>query len=97
MGKPRASLARSCCQMTDEEKRMLALFKTFERNDEWFSKHFDEFKEEMAGKVLAIKDQKLIAAKSSVKEILEELESRHEDISSIYITAIPPKGMAFIL
>ena len=80
-----------------EEERMLELFKTFEKNEEWFSEHYEEFEEKLAGKIIAIKDQKMIAVKAEVEEILKELESRNEDINSVYITAIPPKGTAFIL
>lgn len=69
----------------------------FEDNLDWFTEHYDELEKNYGNKVLAIKNRKVIAVSTTLEKLLDELRSRKEDISSIYVGSIPPKGMAFIL
>ncbi|MCW4034246.1 MAG: hypothetical protein NWF03_02650 [Candidatus Bathyarchaeota archaeon] len=70
---------------------------SFEDNLDWFTEHYDELEKNYGNKVLAIKNRKVIAVSASLEKLLDELRNRQEDISSIYMGSIPPKGMAFIL
>lgn len=79
------------------EKDVKTLLETFEKNWNWFSDHYDQLEKKYADKVLAIKDQKVIAVSGKIEDLLAELEAKKEDISSVYIGTIPPKGIAFIL
>lgn len=73
------------------------MFEKFEENESWFSTHFEEFEEKYRDVFVAVKDQKIIAIDKKLENLLEQLETRGEDISSVFITAIPPKGVASIL
>lgn len=79
------------------EGEILELLETFERNEEWFSERYDEFVRKFPGKVIAIRDQKIVSVGKSIEETIKDLTSKGEDINRVYIGTIPPEGMAFIL
>lgn len=80
-----------------KEEELKPLLETFEKNWSWFSEHYDQLEKKYASKVLAIKNQKVAAVSEKIEDLLEDLKAKSEDISSIYIGSIPPKGIAFIL
>jgi len=80
-----------------EEEILLKDLKTFEQNAEWFSENYSEILEKYEGKTVAVKDQRIVAVKATLNEVLKEFELRKEDIGSIYIATIPEKAIAFIL
>lgn len=77
-----------------EDKLVL---ETFEENWNWFTDHYGELEKKYANKVVAIKNRKVIAVSEKIEDLLEQLKIKNEDISSVYMGSIPPKGMAFIL
>lgn len=66
-----------------------------EKNGLWFIKNFPELEKKMAGKLVAIKDQKIIASADTVEELLEKL--RGIDLRKVLIVAIPSEEFASIL
>lgn len=84
-------------RITMHEENLLKVLKTFEQNAKWFSEKSSEIMDKYEGKTIAVKDQRIVAVKSTLDEVLKELELRKEDIGSIYIATIPEKAIAFIL
>jgi len=83
--------------MRSVEQNLLKDLKTFEQNAKWFSENYSEIVKKYEGKTVAIKDQRIVAVKATLDEVLKEFESGKEDITSIYIATIPEKAIAFIL
>jgi len=71
--------------------------KESERNSQWFDKHYDELQGKYVDRIIAIKNQNIIVAKKELGALLNELKHNNEDLSRVYITSIPPKGIGFIL
>lgn len=82
------------CEVPEEDVKLL---EAFEKNEEWFNEHYEEFQETYTDMVLAIKDKKVISVSAKIEDLLEDLKAKDEDISSVYIGSIPAKGIAFIL
>lgn len=80
-----------------EEEEFKLLLETFEKNWSWFSDHCEQLEKTYANKVLAIKDQKVIAVNAKVEGLLDQLKKKNVDVSTVYVGSIPPKGIAFIL
>jgi len=80
-----------------EEETLLKNLKDYEKNAEWFSANYLEIAKKYEGKTVAVKDQRIVAIKSTLDETLKKFELEEEDISSIYIATIPEKAIAFIL
>jgi len=78
-------------------KRILDLFKTFEKNEEWVNANYSELSKKYANKVIAVKDQKVILVKDNIDEILKELELKGESLENVYVTSILSEAIAFIL
>lgn len=79
------------------EEELVKLLLEFEENEEWFSGHYKDLQKKYADMMLAIKDKKVISASPEIEELFNDLKSKNVDIDSVYITTIPPKGIAFIL
>ena len=73
------------------------LFKIHEENEGWFYTHLKELSEKYGGKFFAIKDKNILIATDSIDEILSFLEKEGVDVNQVFITSIPPKGVASIL
>ena len=80
-----------------EEEKIKFILERFDENEEWFSDHYEELQEKYENKILAIKEKKVILVDAKVEDLLKNLKAKKEDISSVYIASIPPKGTAFIL
>ena len=80
-----------------EEEEIKLLFKVFEKNEEWFNDHYEDLQEKYQDTIIAIKNQEVIEVKTDLEELLNVLEMKGEDINTVFITSIPPKGFAFIL
>jgi len=80
-----------------EEQEIKRTLEMFERSENWFSDNYKELEKEYLDMILAIRDEKVISASATIEELLENLKARNEDISSVYIGSISPKGIAFIL
>ena len=78
------------------EKRELEALEMLGKDSEWVTEHYDELRKH-EGKVIAIKNKKIISVSESLEKLLIELEDRKEDTAFILIEAIPPKSASFIL
>ena len=81
----------------DEEEKIKSVLERFDENEKWFSDHYEELQEKYEHMILAINEKKVILADTKVENLFENLKAKKEDISSVYIASIPPKGTAFIL
>lgn len=79
------------------EEDTIKLFQEFEKSEEWFSEHYKDLEEKYADMMLAIKDKEVVSASPEIEELFNDLKSKNVGIDSVYITTIPPKGIAFIL
>lgn len=80
-----------------EEEKIKSVLERFDENEKWFSDHYEELQEKYEHMILAINEKKVILADTKVENLFENLKAKKEDISSVYIASIPPKGTAFIL
>lgn len=79
------------------EPEVKRLLEKFEESERWFREHYDELAEKYENMLLAIKDKQVISASAEIEGLLEDLKAKKQDIASVYITSIPPKGVAFII
>lgn len=79
------------------EENIELLFEIHEKNEEWFNDHFAELKQKYGSKYFAIKDQNVLTTEDEIEKLLDFLEKNRIDINQVFITSIPPKGVASIL
>lgn len=75
----------------------LELLNVTEENIEWLNNNYEKIQEEFAGKIIAIKDKKIVASATTSELILKELENKGIDESDVLIEVIPPKNEITIL
>jgi len=75
----------------------LELLNHSEENLKWFQENFSKIQEEFAGKIIAIKDKKIITSAINGKELLNLLKEKRIDDSEVIIEQIRPKGEIQIL
>ena len=49
------------------------------------------------GKVIAVKNQTIIAVSDNLEKLLKDLEKKKENSACLLLEAIPPKNVSFIL
>jgi len=72
------------------------ILKALNEDSKWITENYDALKK-YEGKVIAIKNKKIIRISDDLQELLEELEEDKEDAAFLLIEAIPPKNVSFIL
>jgi ABC-type multidrug transport system ATPase subunit len=77
------------------ERECLEILKKAEENGMWLSENYSEIEKKYENRIIAIKEQKIIAYADTVEELLEKLEE--EDLRFILITSIPSRKFASIL
>jgi len=75
----------------------LELLNKAEENLEWFKENFSKIQERYPGKVIAIKDKKIIDSTKNSQQLLESLKNKRIDDSEVIIERISPKGEIRIL
>ena len=75
---------------------MRAHLERLDQDSTWLNAHYDDLRR-YQGKIIAIKDKRIIAVQDSLEELLEELEKKSENPAFLLIHAIPPENIAFIL
>lgn len=79
------------------KEKIEQLFEIHEKSEEWFNDNQVELEQKYGSKFLAIKNQEVLAAEEEIEKLLELVEEKGEDINLVFITSIPPKGVAAIL
>ena len=79
------------------EENLEFLFEQHEKDEEWFNANYNKLKREQGSKFFAIKDRKPIAIDEDIEKLLKTLEKKKIDINLVFITSIPPEGVASIL
>jgi len=80
--------------MCDEEiKRSLD---KFEEDGDWFYKHIADLQKEHEGKLVAVKDGKVIGVKKQIETLLRDIEKKGINVSNVYINFVPEKNMIYI-
>jgi hypothetical protein len=79
------------------EEKIERLFQIHEENEEWFNANFEEIRQKYGSKFFAIKDQDILIAEDKMETLLDLLEEKNININEVFITSIPPKGLASIL
>ena len=80
--------------MENAELRMY--LERLDQDSIWLNEHYDDFRK-YEGKVIAIKNQKIIQVSDTLEHLLKKLEEKKENSAFLLIEAIPPKGVSFIL
>ena len=71
--------------------------KAIERDSKWLYENYDKYKEIYEGKLIAVKDEKILSVGDDMQELCNKIEEKGEDPRWIYVTSIPPKDIVFIL
>jgi len=80
-----------------EDSQILQILKVAEEDSKWFSEKYEELQGKYEGKVLAIKDKKVVGNAESVEELMDMVQKKGEDTAYVLIETIPPKDVTFIL
>lgn len=67
-----------------------------EEDSTWVTQHYDSLRK-YEGKVVAVKNRKIIAVSESLEKLLKDLEQKKENTACLLLEAIPPKNVSFIL
>jgi len=67
-----------------------------DNDSQWVTENYDKLRK-YEGKVIAIKNKKIIDIADTLENLLKKLEERKENSAFLLIEAIPPKGVSFIL
>lgn len=78
-----------------ENKFFIKSLEKFEKNEEWFNTQFKEI-EKYRNKFLAVVNPGEFVVDDNLENLINRLEKK-VDLSSVFITAIPKKGVASIL
>ena len=79
------------------EENIKKLFEIHEKNEEWFSAHYEELNQKYGSKFFAVTDQKVVAVEEEMERLLDVLKKKGIDINLVFISSISPKGVASIL
>jgi len=67
-----------------------------DNDSQWVTENYDKLRK-YEGKVIAIKNKKIIDVADTLENLLKKLEEKKENSAFLLIEAIPPKGVSFIL
>jgi 4-aminobutyrate aminotransferase-like enzyme len=73
------------------------LLKTNEEDSRWVSENYEELRRKYEGKVFAVRKKKVVEYDDSVKELLDKLAKRNENVAFLFIETIPSRDVSFIL
>jgi hypothetical protein len=73
-------------------KTDLEMLEETEQNLIWFAANSGKIREEFGGKVVAIKDKKIVASADSGIKLLDELKKQNIDRYEVIVEKIYPKG-----
>ena len=67
-----------------------------EKDSVWVTEQYDSLRK-YEGKVIAVKNQTIIAVSDNLEKLLKDLEKKKENSACLLLEAIPPKNVSFIL
>ncbi len=70
--------------------------KMLDDDSQWVTENYDKLRK-YEGKIIAVKNQKIIQVSDTLEHLLKKLEEKKENSAFLLIEAIPPKGVSFIL
>jgi len=79
------------------DSEILEKLKIAEEDSKWFSEKYDDLRRKFEGKVVAVKNKKIIGDAESVEELLNMVQKKGEDTAYMLIETIPAKDVSFIL
>jgi len=77
--------------MENETKTLMML----DNDSQWITENYDKLRK-YEGKVIAVKNQKIIEVSDTLQDLLKKLEGRKENSAFLLIEAIPPKSASLI-
>lgn len=75
----------------------IELIDSYARDLIWFQNNFLEIQSKFEGKIIAVKDKKVIGYSGNLKKLLKDLQEKGVDYSEILIKTIPSKGQITVL
>jgi len=75
----------------------LTKLKNFRRDIEWFKANYESIKSEYKGQYVAIVDEEIIDNDDDVKSLLDRLEAKGIDLTTIVVEYINPYKVAYVL
>jgi hypothetical protein len=72
------------------------LLEKLDQDSSWVNDNYCDF-QKYRGKVIAVKERKIVAVQDDVELLLKKLEKMKENPAFLLIEAIPPENVAFIL
>ena len=79
------------------ELQEIKMFETAEKNLKFFNENFKDFEEKHPNKFIAVSGAKVVAIKSSPKEIFDELDTKKISRSKVLVEFIPIEGSILVL
>ena len=70
---------------------------SYDKDCQWFDKHYEELQEKYAGKAIAIKDGEVFHSDADYLDFLKYLRGKGIDPSDICIEVFPEHDAAYIL
>lgn len=84
-------------QPQESEAEILRALDQTEKSRMWISRNYGELRKKYEGKAFAVVDEKVISAKDSIVDLVNEVKGKGIDSPNLLVESIPPKGVVFIL
>ena len=76
---------------------MYEIDEKFDRDVAWLSSHYEEIREKYEGKLIAVKNGKVILSADNIEELIRGLEEMNEDPALVLVSGVPSEEISFIL
>lgn len=80
-----------------EDAQVLEILRRSEEDSRWVSEEYEKLRGKYAGKVLAVKNKKVVCDADTIEELVDKLQGMGENVGFLLIESIPPKDLSFIL
>lgn len=75
----------------------LQILKETNNDSEWVTTNYDKLKAKYGSKIIAVKDQKVIAFGADTEDLINKLKEKKVDPCTILLETMPPNSVSFIL
>jgi intergrase/recombinase len=79
------------------EKEEIEILNAGIEDAKYVDEHFEKFSREHEGKIIAVKNKRIIASADTIEELIEKVKAKKSDPRTVYVTSFPPKGLIFVL